>query len=118
MQRRVRLKGKDDLSTFRITRGTCDICGKRRVICVVYDRQKATDEATAELMNARVYKMLTWIDLLKYTILKAAYYSTGRGRLGVQCGCYAKLHRQIVHVATSVERKPGYKEPEHATRGS
>lgn len=134
--RQVTRRGIDALNTFTITNGKCDICtyGRRQLV-VSYDRGATSTilcncgsfEGHAahlheehcgyrKLLEVKVYRMLTWVDILKYTILGRAFIegSTGRvgrvGRVGIQCGCYAKLHRQVAHIANGVQKKMSAKE--------
>lgn len=100
---RIRRRGVDALGAFTTTQGTCGVCHKNKVIVVRYDEPKWHELA---------YKMLTWSDLREYTILGRAYtYIRAKGSVGVTCGCYSKLHRQLTHIADNIARKPNYQEP-------
>lgn len=123
--RTVRRRGRDALNTFTITNGKCGVCTyNRRQLVVSYDHGTTStilcncgsffghaahlhDEHCGyrRLLEVKVYRMLTWVDILKWTILGKAFADGGTGQIGVQCGCYSKLHRQVVHIADGVQKK-------------
>lgn len=75
------MQGEDKFGRFKIEPGECGVCGKFS-IRVSY---KDTPKVTGYVRKARSF-------LLKHK---------KRGlirKVGINCGCYAKVHRQIVHI--------------------
>lgn len=78
----VLVHGKDDFGRFVVGAGNCVHCGSVG-ISVKYapKRFDALGVDTA------------------YTILKDP-----KNKIGITCGCYAKLHRQVAHITTKRKR--------------
>lgn len=72
-------KGSDDFGTFRLREGkVCQACGQRGV-AVIY-RPK-------------------YLELEKEVLEAPSLILKDSGKpIGVTCGCYAKLHRQVAHI--------------------
>lgn len=107
---RIDLRGTDDLSSFRVSRGRCGVCGRRGLV-VRYDRHRVTGLIDDARRDLAVYRTMSWRDILENpsSIIRKCYPTAGRkrgeGALGVQCGCYARAHRQLAHIADSVESR-------------
>lgn len=67
---------------------TCDVCG-HLAACIMVDRYELRDIHYTKLIISVIH------DITKPGQYTAVY-------LGVSCGCYAKLHRQICHVREDV----------------
>lgn len=82
----VTVRGEDDLGRFIIGAGKCVHCSKT-VVCVKYA------PASFSLVSFNIADV-------KNTLLKDT-----KNRIGITCGCYAKFHRQIVHIFEKTEAK-------------
>lgn len=71
----VLVYGKDDFGRFVVGAGNCIHCGTTG-ICVKYGPKRFDAGVDVE-----------------YTILKDT-----KNKIGITCGCYAKLHRQVTHI--------------------
>ncbi len=78
-------KGSDKLGKFTLRQAVCcGVCGKKVMTCVHYEQKPKVTEYVAKarsllIRNKRTNKFIRTI--------------------GINCGCYAKVHRQLVHIA-------------------
>lgn len=75
-----RKTGKDDFGRFIITGGPCSHCGAAHNHTIKY--APATFQLPGNIDE-------------KDTILKST-----ENYIGLNCGCYAKFHRQVAHIVT------------------
>lgn len=80
-----RRTGKDSFGQFIMTGGPCDVCGNGGLFTIKYD------SGTFDLPQG------VEVD---HTILQ----STDR-YIGLNCGCYAKFHRQVTHIHEKMKYK-------------
>lgn len=77
-----RKTGEDSFGRFVVTGGPCSVCGFALNHTIKYA------PASFELPNDI---------LIEKTILKSTDHY-----IGVNCGCYAKFHRQVAHIVTLI----------------
>ncbi len=80
--------GEDKIGKFHLTGGPCTNCQATNVVCVHY-RFNSTLEFPGNFHAGD-------------TILTA---DPGSTYLGINCGCYAKFHRQVAHIQEAQRRK-------------
>lgn len=73
----ARRTGEDKFGRIRLTGGPCTNCNKGGVVCVHY---------------------LGRIDIGPIQVGDTILKSVRDGYLGINCGCYAKFHRQVAHI--------------------
>jgi hypothetical protein len=78
-----RFNGKDGFGRFRIRGGPCTYCGAATILCVGY--HGVTLPAGIKVED---------------TIL-----ADKDNHLGINCGCYAKFHRQVAHIKDRMEAR-------------
>jgi hypothetical protein len=78
-----RYQGKDDFGSFNITGGPCDVCAEGPALCIGYHEIKLPK-------GIRVGD----------TILRDEHCY-----LGLNCGHYAKFHRQVAHIVDRMEAR-------------
>lgn len=75
--------GVDKFGAFAVREGRCGVCGKHE-LCIQYHHRPRIPEysRTSPSLLVRVRR------------------EVGRGvrQLGLTCGCYGKLHRQVGHI--------------------
>lgn len=84
-----RRHGEDKFGKFRVTGGPCTNCGQGDNICIHY------------LIRDGAYVNLPGGIKPSDTTLQPAGTQIGDTYLGVNCGCYAKFHRQVAHIETT-----------------
>lgn len=88
---RSRRNGRDAFGKFRITGGPCTNCGgdgsPTLCMCIHY--------SLSDLTLPRGIKP-------EDTILRHAHEDA---YLGINCGCYAKLHRQVAHIQDKMRQR-------------
>jgi hypothetical protein len=77
---------KDVLGKFRLRWNDCEHCGSTGQVCVEYWKPDFIYFGGAKGKAGRAFKD-------GKLLLKKS-----RTNLGVTCGCYAKLHRQLTHI--------------------
>lgn len=77
--------GHDSLGEFKILMGApyCRVCERRSMVCIRY--------LASPKVNAYVAKAKS---LLIHNKKTGNFIRT----IGINCGCYAKVHRQIAHI--------------------
>lgn len=80
-----RITGQDALGKFQVIVDDCPVCGFKDGYCV---RWKDTPKVDDYVKNARSF------------LLRVKNYASTRlhRQVGINCGCYAKVHRQMVHI--------------------
>ena len=87
----MRRIGEDAFGPFLITGGPCTVCNDRKSNVVVKYRP-STLELPSNIDPAR-------------TILKGSKKNPADNYIGIACGCYGKLHRQVAHIVDSIKRR-------------
>lgn len=90
----LRRAGSDKFGNFHLTGGPCTHCGAERTICVNY--RFNTNGIAANLPNG-----IKPSD----TILQPRGTHVDETYLGINCGCYAKLHRQVARIQEKIEAR-------------
>jgi hypothetical protein len=85
--RQQKRTGSDKFGEFHLTGGPCTHCGNERTVCVHY----------------RIQPNGQFVDLGEGikpsdTILQPHGTMVDDTYLGINCGCYGKLHRQVAHI--------------------
>lgn len=81
-----RRTGEDAFGKFRITGGPCTNCSQAKLMCIHYSRDEVMLPKGIEPSD---------------TILRDPTDTY----LGINCGCYAKLHRQVAHIQDKMRQR-------------
>lgn len=65
----------------------CEVCGEH-VLCIIINQTELPEHISAEA-----------------TILYERESNSTRGYVGINCGCYAKFHRQMAYILGNVNRR-------------
>lgn len=88
--------GEDSLGPFFLCRDTsCPVCGKNCIHTIEYKRTP---------------KVSTYVKQAPSFLLKIGSSKGGiklHRKVGINCGCYAKVHRQICHIEAGEKNKAG-----------
>jgi hypothetical protein len=89
-----RRNGADRFGHFHITGGPCTHCGAEGVLCVNY---RFNTEGVAVNFPEGIKP--------SDTILQPRDTHVDETYLGINCGCYSKLHRQVTHIQEKLEAR-------------
>lgn len=97
------VNGEDTLGKFIVSRWEtkCGVCGKRQR----KPRAKRQGKGSAELMLFVVYQgkptFSPYVSQARSLLMRNKTTGKFTRIVGITCGCYSKVHRQIAHIESS-----------------